>query len=533
MTFDFKNPNYSQVFQERVNVLNWIRADPDIRVPNMRRFYRDNIANFIDDWGTTFDPRNAEIGLPTIVPFRVFDKQREFIDWIIWHWKNRKSGTAEKSREVGVSWLSVATGSSLCLHYDGVVMGYGSRKAEYVDLADGPKSLFYKARMFIRNLPPEFRPGWIEQKHSSYMRISFPATLSYMAGESGDGIGRGDRASIYFVDEEAFLERPLLAKASLSMTTNCCIGISSANGTDNPQYEDRQRRNGTPHLFTFHWRDDPRKDEAWYQAKCEELDNEIIIAQELDINYTASREGIVIPSKWVQAAIDAHIKLGIQVTGERTGAFDVADEGKDKCAFIGGRGILVDVAEEWSGVSSDLFKSTQKAFGFCDDNYITKMRYDADGLGANVRGDARVINETRPQRNLPQIEVTSFRGSGGVFRPEAEDVKGRKNEDYFMNFKAQSWNALRQRFHKTYRAVVENADFNPDDLISLDSGLKNLNKLCAELSQPTWGPNTIGKMVVDKAPDDTKSPNLGDGVMMKFSPFRAPMRINRGALENV
>ncbi len=44
------------------------------------------------------------------------------------------------------------------------------------------------------------------------------------------------------------------------------------------------------------------------------------------------------------------------------------------------------------------------------------MFYDADGLGASVRGDARVINE---KRKFP-IEFIAFRGSGAVLNPDDE-----------------------------------------------------------------------------------------------------------------
>jgi hypothetical protein len=53
--------------------------------------------------------------------------------------------------------------------------------------------------------------------------------------------------------------------------------------------------------------------------ECEKIDNPVIVAQELDLNYQASAEGILIPSEWVQAAVDAHIKLGIQPSGQRSG----------------------------------------------------------------------------------------------------------------------------------------------------------------------------------------------------------------------
>jgi hypothetical protein len=351
------------------------------------------------------------------------------------------------------------------------------------------------------------------------MRLTFPRTGSTITGEAGDNIGRGDRASLYFVDEAAFLERPQLVEASLSQTTNCRIDISSANGLANPFAE--KRHSGKFDVFTFHWRDDPRKDQAWYDKQCEELD-EVTVAQEIDINYAASVGGVVIPSAWIEAAVDAHIKLGIEPTGERVGAFDVADEGKDKNAVAIGRGILVETVEEWSGKGSDIFASTDKAFDICDDNGARSLKYDADGLGADVRGNARVINERRTSQERHMIEVAAFRGSAGVFNPNGEDVVGRKNEDFFMNRKAQSWWALRRRFYATWRAVTQGADYDPSFIISLSSKMPLLAKVRMELATPTYAKNSIGKVVVDKTPDNMKSPNLGDSIMILYGVAKRP-----------
>lgn len=101
-----------------------------------------------------------------------------------------------------------------------------------------------------------------------------------------------------------------------------------------------------PFLFPL---SDPRKDDEWYRKECEKIDNPIIVAQELDLNYQASAEGILIPSEWVQAAVDAHIKLGIQPSGQRLGAMDVADEGRDKNACSLRYGFLLNDVQEWSG----------------------------------------------------------------------------------------------------------------------------------------------------------------------------------------
>lgn len=512
--FDWRNPDYCAVFAQRIERINHIRKQPQ-DIPLLKAYYRDHPAQFICDWGVTFDPRNVERGLPAIVPFMLFPKQIEWVDWLLDHWRNGQPGITEKTRDVGMSWLSVATACTLCLHHDGMVIGFGSRKEEYVDRIGAPKSLFYKARMFLANLPIEFRGGWDQDKHAPHMRINFPESKSAIAGEAGDGIGRGDRSSIYFVDEAAFLERPLLVDASLSATTNCRQDISSANGMANPFAQ--KRHAGNIDVFTFHWRDDPRKDDAWYADQVERIDNPVIVAQELDINYRASVEGVLIPSAWVQSALDAHIKLGIKPTGIRKGALDVADEGKDSNAFATRHGILVDSIEQWSGKGDDIFGTVERAFNLCDTHGLEGFDYDADGLGAGVRGDSRVINERRTRK----IAVTAFRGSAGVVDPDAQMIPGRTNADYFANAKAQAWWRLRSRFQVTHRALA-GMEYDPDEIISVSKLMPDYQKLMAELSQPTYSINGAGKILVDKAPDGTKSPNLADAVMIAFAPQTKP-----------
>jgi len=520
--FDFKNPDYPAVFRWRIDKLAKIRANPKL-LPALKAHYKNNPADFIMDWGCTFDPRNMDIGLPATIPFILFDRQLEWVAWFMDKWQNRENGLVEKSRDMGMSWLTVAIAATLCLFNPGVVAGFGSRKEEYVDKIGSPKALFWKARMFLRYLPHEFQGGWDERKHAPHLRILFPATGSAMTGESGDGIGRGDRSSFYFIDEAAFLERPQLIEASLSQTTNCRIDLSSVNGMGNPFA--KKRHSGKIDVFLFDWRDDPRKDEAWYQQQVATLDA-IVVAQEIDRDYCASVEGAFIPSAWVQAAIDAHIKLGITPGGVKTGALDVADTGRDLNAYAGRHGILLGHLEKWRRTTvDDIFSTTQRAVRLAEALGHERFFYDGDGLGAGVRGDARVINEQRQLAGLKPIKAELFRGSDAVSNPDeninAGSDDGRRNRDYFANAKAQFWWGLRKRFEATHKAVTGgDATFNPDELISLSSGLPLLAELTTELSQPSYKFNGAGKMVINKAPDGVASPNLADAIMMCFSGYK-------------
>jgi hypothetical protein len=291
-----------------------------------------------------------------------------------------------------------------------------------------------------------------------------------------------------------------------------------------------KRNSGRVSVKTIHWRDDPRKDQDWYERMCAQFDP-VLVAQELDISYSASVEGVLIPSAWAQAAVGAAARLGLAPTGRRRGALDVADEGVDKNCFATARGIEVDGCDDWSGKGADIFDTVATAFAMADDCGLDGFTYDADGLGAGVRGDARVLNESREGRKLT---VTPFRGSGAVWKPDAPIPTAvpatvgkrleRTNKDYFANAKAQACWMLRLRFQRTFRAIQDGTvgDYDPDDLVSIDPDLPGLPSLLQELSQPTYAYNTIGKMSIDKAPvvDGKKmpSPNKFDAVMQLFAP---------------
>lgn len=513
--WDFRNPDYIEAFKERSQRLVKIRKG-EIDLNKLKLHYRFYPADFINDWGMTFDPRNIEDDRPALIPFILMPKQREWIDWTLDLWKSKKSGITEKSRDMGLSWLMLSTACALCLHYQGMSVGFGSRKQEYVDRLGDSKSLFHKGRVFVQNLPIEFRPGWSVKRDAPHMQIRFPNSQSEISGEAGDNIGRGDRKGIYFTDEDAYIEHPELVDAALSNTTNCRISVSSVNGMANTFAI--KRHSGKLPVFTFHWRDDPRKDAEWYAQKVEELDP-VIVAQEIDIDYTASIAGALIPSAWVQASIDAHLTLEWgRPTGQRVGALDVADEGKDLNGYISSKGAVIDCIEEWSGRGSDIYITTLKAWEFHDSADADLFRYDADGLGSGVRAAANRINEARVLEHRKRINVDGFHGSGSVLKPDLDSVvKGRKNEDFFMNRKAQAYWELRNRFEKVWRAVTKGHKYPIDEMVSISSGLKLRAKLVSELSQPQIKQSQTGKIIIDKTPDGARSPNLADGAMMAMA----------------
>lgn len=516
-TFDWKNPDYSPIYRQRFTALARIEREPAI-LPALRAFYAENPIQFIQDWGMTADPR----GTSPARPFVLFPRQVEAAQFIL----DRASagdpanpgeaGLIEKSRDCGISWLAISLACTLCLFRPHIWIGFGSATLDKVDNVGDVNSLFGKARFFLNNIPPVFRNGWDERNktHSKEGLLTFPGTQSMMFGEGGIGIGRGARAKIFFLDESAHIEQAEEVDRALSNTTNCRIDMSSVNGMANA-FAEKRFRYPSHQVFTFHWRDDPRKDDAWYEQQKRDLDP-VTLAQEVDIDYRASTEGALIPSAWVQSAIGAASRLGIEkLQGVRVAALDVADEGRDLNAFVGRTGPQLTHVHTWSGKERDIYHSVERAFMLCDDLGYRHLRFDSDGLGSGVRGDARKLNEAR---NDP-LQVEPYRGSAAVADPDGSLVEGRLNKDHFANLKAQAWWSLRNRFQATHRAVAENLPYDPNAIISIDPNLAQLSALTSELSQPTYRLNVLGKKVIDKAPDGMASPNIADAVCMAFCPY--------------
>lgn len=535
--FDWVTPDYGPIWDMRIHALAKLRADP-ILLSDTKAYYRENIPDFINDWGVTVDPRNVRTTRPVIMPFVLFPMQREFVDWFLKRWEGQENGVLVKSRDCGASWMAMAASVALCCFYESVSVGFGSATKDKVDSSGDPDTLFYKGGMFASYLPGEFTGHWSKdnKKHRADMFIGFPATESTITGDCGDRIGRGGRKTLYVVDEFAAVERPKLIEGNLIANTDCCIEMSTVKGIANVFAE--HARGGLMPRFDFDYHDDPRKVDPdtrqlrpWFAAKKAKADP-VIWATEYERDFLASVEGVIIPGEWIEACVGALEKLGLKPSGERRAAYDVADRGVDKNCVASAYGVELDYISSWSGSNSNIYKSVERVFRECDDRKVRAFDYDGDGMGAAVRGDAEKINEEREKKGLPLLIAVMFRGSGAVADPENLcPGTDRLNKDFFENYKAQSWWALRQRARMTWEWVVNGQPCDPSEILSINPALPELAKTKSELSQPVWTWSKAGKMMIDKTPDDVSSPNNGDTVMMLFPYSRPPMDVSDTILE--
>ena len=494
-------PNYVEVIRNRVTTLRKLEGDRKMLMSFMKH-YENNYADFISDWFMTYDPRNTS--MPHI-PLVLKPKQREFIYWLQDRRDNQEDGVVKKSRDEGATVLCCAYTVAEMIFKPGQKIGFGSRKEKLVDELGNPDSIFEKIRYSFNTLPMLFRPNLSD----NFCKILNKDNGSTVIGEAGDQIGRGGRSSVYFKDESAFYDRPERIEAALSENSNVKIDVSTPNGTGNP-FAQKCAGNEYP-IFTFHWRDNPAKDQAWYDERKRKLDP-VVLAQEVDIDFFASVDNLCIDAAWINAAID----FPIEASGKKAMGYDVGDGG-DANATVKRHGVVTRLRdiEVWGAndKSQNTTDNARKVYADCRDNKIYQMNYDSIGIGSGIKGEVTSIQRSSTIKvNCVPVNVGST------------DMPGMWDEDHtnyemFANLKAFLWWNVRRRFYRTWERANGFHNWPDDQCISIP----NHPELVKELSTPKSEPRGNGKYEIESKKAlkkrGFKSPNIAEAFVLAYAPF--------------
>lgn len=233
-------------------------------------------------------------------------------------------------------------------------------------------------------------------------------------------------------------------------------------------------------------------------------------------------EESIIRPEWFEAAVDAHKALGFEARGARRVGFDPADMGNDDKACTLAHGSVVEHIHSWG--DGDIEDAINKAFSFAYDYDADTITYDAIGVGAAVKVGLK--DRIGPKN----IEVTGFVGSETPRDPLSSWIDGRRNKEVFKNLRAQWYWNLRDRFEKTYRAVVKKEYIDPDELISLSSDIPYLSDIRAEVCRVQRKRGNNSYIQVESKEDmrkrDMPSPNRTDSLVYCFAnrPIRTQMK---------
>ena len=222
----------------------------------------------------------------------------------------------------------------------------------------------------------------------------------------------------------------------------------------------------------------------------------------------------VIKRTWLEAAVDADKKLGIDLSGARTVGYDVADSGDDKNAVAVFDGAICTGMDEWKAPEDELSQSAKRAWSCVEGG---RMLYDSIGVGAHT-------GSTLKEQGISS-GYYKFNAGGAVVNPDKEYAPKIKNKEKFENLKAQAWQDVADRLRNTFNAVNKGMVYPASELISISSDVPKLERLKTELSSPRKRYSKRGLDMVETKDELAKrgvsSPNLADAFIMGACPHLA------------
>ena len=370
--------------------------------PKMRMIVSDLCKEDILFWCNTFCSTYNPRKNPSTIPFITYEYEDKLILDLVDAIKNQKDFLIDKSRDMGVTWCVLLVFTWFWqFHGEGYDFLCGSRKEQYIDGIGNMDTLMEKIRFLIRNQPKWMRPKDFDWKRdSNYMKIVNPESKATITGEATNAnFSRSGRRRAIFFDEFAFWETDAEAWRASADSTNCRLVVSTPCGFNN-QFA-KLRHSGSIAYRSLHWTLHPEKDKAWYDNECKRRNNDAVeIAQELDINYEGSEEGVLFEF----ASLKAATKNEPMLSPERiVVALDPAGEGEDEAVFyVGNNGQVIE--------RKFIAKSTDTQLAAESILLISKHKaqvFIADSIGNSVADLVSQLLDKNPRH----VKVIKFKSS--------------------------------------------------------------------------------------------------------------------------
>ena len=288
----------------RLKIEDATKREPEARLWAWKLAERvDNPAEgcifFIENFGWTYNSRMVNMGQSAHIPFFLYEFQKEAIRSLVEHIENGRDVLLEKSRDMGVTWITVYVFLWFWLFRDGINFLLGSYKEALVDNRSDD-SMFGRIDYALNSLPKWMIPkGFSPKKHRTKLKLVNPLNYNLISGDTMNAdFGRGSRKTAIFFDELGSWMYAKDAWESCGDVTNCRIANSTPKGAN---YYYKLRNSGID-VLSLHWSKHPLKDQEWYNYECARRTPEEV-AQELDISYNKSQEGRVYP-EWNEMNVE-------------------------------------------------------------------------------------------------------------------------------------------------------------------------------------------------------------------------------------
>ena len=200
-----------------------------------------------------------------------------------------------------------------------------------------------------------------------------------------------------------------------------------------------------------------------------------------------------------------------EYSGRIDAGLDLAGEGDDFNCLVMRRGPIITHVEQWHTNEEE---QGQRAHRRCIEFGVRRLFYDAGGgYGDNLKRSIQAIAPF-PDRTYiiePVLFGESVRG------PEEDFLPNVTNKDYFMYRNSQLAWALRSRMYNTID-MLSTGRGRIDRCLFIDPRIPNLQAFLIQLTQPVYEESKAhGKIVINKKPDNKKSPDMFDGASLAFT----------------
>lgn len=261
------------------------QGDVDMQFEQRAEIITESIIFWAETFGYVNSPKTKNKHLPLIL----FPFQKRLIKEMVMSIEGGYDMLIEKSREMGVSWMTLFVYFWYWQFKPGSDFLLGSYRE--TEVSNGtPSSMFGKLEYILAGMPKWLLPkGFSKQKHFSRMRLVNETLGCYITGATMTAqFGRGARKTSIFFDELGFWDYAKGAWESSGETTDTRIGNSTPNGYNYYKY----LIDSGLKSVTLLWKEHPLKGELWYEYK-KLKETPDAVAREIDISYDASKIGIV------------------------------------------------------------------------------------------------------------------------------------------------------------------------------------------------------------------------------------------------
>jgi hypothetical protein len=254
-----KNPRANAAYRRAI--LERAQGDTEFQREVWIRCSRDPIF-FFDTFLWTNDPKSHSEAPHR--PFITYPYQERTIHQIIAA-TGKHDLLAEKSRQMGFTWVICAVRLWFLLFRPGLSFLFGSRKEDLIDSPGDPITIFYKLDYMLNRLPQWMLPEF-KRTEAHLENLDNNTTID---GEStNSNFARGGTKTAIDLDEFPAVENGFEILSAVGDATNSCLFFGTSAGAFGAFFDVRKKMmEETPeHIIKWHWSEHPEKRRGLYST---------------------------------------------------------------------------------------------------------------------------------------------------------------------------------------------------------------------------------------------------------------------------